>query len=103
MPIDPDFETKLKVTSEHNGHKVYDYQSETHLGIHGTVAAVDFDLCNADGVCIDVCPTNVFEFVDTPGHPKGDKKTDPIREADCVLCKACEVQCPEQAIAIKVD
>jgi len=101
MPIDPDFQKKLKPSGDHNGHKVWgETAPPTKLGIHGTKVAVDWDLCNGDKICIDVCPTNVFELLDTPGHPTSEKKSDPIREGDCIFCRACEVQCPAQAILI---
>ncbi len=101
LPIDADYQKKLQAKSEHNGHKVWgDPAPPAKLAIHGTHVAVDFDACNGDGVCIDVCPVNVFEFVESPGHPTSEKKSDPIREPDCIFCRACEVQCPTQAILI---
>ena len=35
----------------------------------GYNVCVDFDICIADGACIDACPVNVYEWLDTPGHP----------------------------------
>ena len=89
----------------------------TDLGIHGTEVGVDWDCCIADGSCLDVCPTQVYEWALNPGqigtgkdHPieKGsaewDKyrtdKTDMVREQDCIFCMACETVCPVQAIKI---
>ena len=37
-------------------------------GIHGTAVAVDFEACIADGVCMDVCPVFVFEWLLNPGQ-----------------------------------
>ena len=128
-PIDPDFLKKpdlFPITSEHNGHEVRAEGKErldgdgkpypTKLGIHGKIAAVDFEACIADGVCMDVCPTNVFDWILQPGtsgtgndkYPlEGEElkkyqtdKSEPAREADCIFCMACEVQCPTQAIKI---
>ena len=77
--------------------------------------AVDFDICIADGICISVCPVNVFDKMDFPAEQeKIDKqipndsgktlldrwKADPMRERDCIFCRACEIQCPVQAIKI---
>jgi len=110
--IDPEFYKNLPETGEHEGHKIYgETNPPEKLGIHGYIAAVDFDICIADGVCIDVCPTAVFEWLDTPGtnphaiHPDlppliAERKADPIRENDCIFCMACEIQCPVQAIKI---
>jgi NAD-dependent dihydropyrimidine dehydrogenase PreA subunit len=101
-PIDPNFtKNRPKMPHKHNDHEVWGpVEGPTKLGIHGTAVAVDFDLCVADGACIDACPVNVFEWVDTPGHPKAEKKADPAREKDCIFCTACESVCPELAIKI---
>ena len=113
MPaIDPDFATNRQAVEDHEGHAVFGpIEAPETLGIHGKVVAVDFDICIADGVCIDVCPTNVFDWFDTPGtnphksYPDlppliAERKADPMREVDCIFCMACEVQCPVQAIKI---
>lgn len=113
MPqIDPEFSKHRQQVDTHQEHVVFGpVEPPEVLGIHGTAVAVDFDICIADGVCIDVCPTNVFEWLETPGtnphksYPDlppllGERKADPIREKDCIFCMACEVQCPVQAIKI---
>ncbi len=101
MPIDPMFSQNLRRDGEHNGHTVWgDVSVPEKLGIHGTNVAVDQDLCNGDGVCVAVCPVNVFEMIETPGHPLSEKKSDPARESNCVFCMACEIQCPTQSIRI---
>ncbi|MEM0286988.1 MAG: ferredoxin family protein [Nitrososphaerota archaeon] len=129
-PIDPAFlqkEDEFPVTGEHYGHKVraegkvrMDGDGKpypTALGIHGTSVAVDWEACAADGVCMDVCPVNVFEWFLNPGQagtgkdkvlqPGTDEynkyrcdKSDPIREQDCIFCMACETSCPTGAIKI---
>ena len=101
MPIDPDFMNKLQKHGDHNEHTVWgEVKPPKQLWIHGTDVAVDHDLCDGDGVCVDVCPVNVFEMIDTPGHPLSEKKSDPIRESKCIFCLACEVQCPTEAIKV---
>ena len=70
------------------------------LGIHGTGVAVDWDICTGCGVCLEVCPLQVYEWVETSGHPTSEKKAFPAREPDCVQCYKCETQCPTQAIRI---
>ena len=101
-PIDPDFMKKRqKEGAQHAGHDVWGpVEGAAKLGIHGTAVAVDFDLCVADGACPDACPVNVFEWLDTPGHPASAKKADPTREKDCIFCTACESVCPVLAIKI---
>ena len=70
------------------------------LGIWGSVVGVDFDICIADGACVDACPVDVFDWIDTPNHPASDKKAIGAREPDCIVCRACEEVCPVDAILI---
>ena len=70
------------------------------LGVWGEYVSVDFDICVADGACIDACPVNVYEWFDTPGHASSEKKPLMAREPDCIFCLACEGVCPPQAIKI---
>jgi len=70
------------------------------LGVWGEYVSVDFDICVADGACIDACPVNVYEWFDTPNHPASEKKPLMAREPDCIFCLACEGVCPPQAIKI---
>ena len=93
------------------------------LGVSGTMVAVDWDSCVADGACIEACPVQVFQWYrtekdipakdvvgqtfDGSGSTEKDQRTDytdkadPIREHDCIWCMACVSVCPPQAI--KVD
>ncbi|MEM4634772.1 MAG: ferredoxin family protein [Candidatus Nitrosocaldus sp.] len=99
--IDPNFTKNRQVAGEHAGHAVWGPVNPPQLlGIHGTYVAVDFDICVADGACIEACPVNVYEWFETPGHPASEKKADPAREADCIFCLACETVCPPMAIKI---
>ena len=70
------------------------------LGIWGSVVAVDFDICVADGACIEACPVDVYDWLDTPNHPASDKKALMVREPDCIVCRACEEVCPVVAVLI---
>jgi NAD-dependent dihydropyrimidine dehydrogenase PreA subunit len=129
-PIDPNFQqnaAEYPITGEHNGHKVraqgvqrMDAEGKpypTALGLHGTAVAVDYENCTADGVCMDVCPVFVFEWLLNPGQAGTGKdkvleagseeynqyrsdKSDPVREPDCIFCMACETSCPTQCIKI---
>ena len=128
--IDPKFLKKREeypVTGKHASHAVraagkprIDGEGKpypTANGVHGTAVAVDFEACIADGVCMDVCPVFVFEWLLNPGQsktgrekvvekgtPEWDKyrtdKSDPVREADCIFCMSCETSCPTQCIKI---
>jgi NAD-dependent dihydropyrimidine dehydrogenase PreA subunit len=100
-PIDPDFKSKRQVTGTYQGIKVWGpVDPPGQVGIWGTEVTVDFDICIADGACIEACPVNVFEWLDTPGHPASEKKPFMIREKDCIFCMACENVCPPQCVKI---
>jgi NAD-dependent dihydropyrimidine dehydrogenase PreA subunit len=100
-PIDPDFKSKRQVVGTFKGIKVWGpIDPPGQLGIWGTQVTVDYDICIADGACIEACPVNVYEWLDTPGHPASEKKTFMAREKDCIFCMACENVCPPQCIKI---
>jgi NAD-dependent dihydropyrimidine dehydrogenase PreA subunit len=100
-PIDPDFKSKRTVVGTYQGIKVWSpVDPPGRLGIWGSEVTVDFDICIADGACIEACPVNVFEWLETPGHPASDRKPFMIREKDCIFCMACENVCPPQCVKI---
>lgn len=106
-PIDVEFKSHMPPTapyivpSNKNAIKIWGKgASNGRLGVWGEVVSVDFDICVADGACIDACPVNVYEWFDTPGHVSSEKKPLMAREPDCIFCLACENVCPPQAIKI---
>jgi NAD-dependent dihydropyrimidine dehydrogenase PreA subunit len=149
MPIDPDFPRNNQVIGKHmhsdgeHYHFVwgpgklqeaaeneevksaYSTRGEeiAPLGVHGTMVAVDWDSCVADGACIEACPVQVFQWYRTEQDVPATEvvnatsagtgstvkeerkdytdKADPIREHDCIWCMACVSVCPPQAV--KVD
>ena len=94
------------------------------LGIDGTMVANDWDVCVADGACIEACPVQVFQWyrtdkdisgidavndkTDWPGAGSTEKeerldysdKASVIREHDCIYCMACVSVCPPQAVLV---
>src|ERR1044072_4692226 len=88
MPIDPDFPRNNQVIGNHMhsdgehyhfvwgpGKKAEAAENEevksayaargeeiVPLGVHGTMVAVDWDSCVADGSCIEACPVQVFQW-----------------------------------------
>ena len=101
MAIDPNFEDERDLLDDHEGHDVWGPVEEPEtLGIHGTHVAVDFDLCIADGACLEDCPVDVFEWTETPDHPESELKADPAMEEQCIDCMLCVDVCPVDAIDV---
>jgi len=57
---------------------------------------VDLKKCDGNGTCVDVCPVDVFELQELEGKTKAVV----VDNDACIVCRACEVQCPEQAITV---
>ncbi len=104
MAIDPDFETSYEPAASHEGHRIWtpdgEKPTDERQGIHGTHVAVDFDICIADGACLEDCPVDVFEWVETPDHPASERKADPVDEDQCIDCMLCVDVCPVDAIDV---
>jgi NAD-dependent dihydropyrimidine dehydrogenase PreA subunit len=60
---------------------------------------VDYEKCTGDSICIDVCPVAVFELQELQEYP-GEKKSVVVDNDACIVCRACEVQGPTQAIVV---
>jgi NAD-dependent dihydropyrimidine dehydrogenase PreA subunit len=100
-PIDTSFKSKRQKAGKFKGISVWGpVDPPGQLGIWGDSVSVDFDICIGDGACIEACPVNVYEWLETPGHPGSEKKPFMAREKDCIFCLACENVCPPQAIKI---
>ena len=106
-PIDVEYKDKMDLTAPFktktgNDLKTWgrDGTDNKVMGVWGEFVSVDFDICIADGACIDACPVNVFEFADFPGNVASTKKPLQINEPDCIFCIACENVCPPIAIKI---
>jgi NAD-dependent dihydropyrimidine dehydrogenase PreA subunit len=62
------------------------------MGLEMVKIVVDNAKCTGCGTCVDTCPVAVYEVK--------DKKSVPVKTDECLVCRACEVQCPEAAIQV---
>jgi len=101
LPIDPKFQKKRKKARKEKGITIWGpVDPPQKLGIRGTYVAVDWDICEGCGTCLEVCPQQVYDWTVTHDHPTSEKKPLPARELTCVQCYKCETECPVQAIRI---
>ena len=101
LPIDPNFQKNRKKVGKEEGIAIWGpVDTPEKLGIRGTYVAVDWDICTGCGTCLEVCPLQLYNWVETSNHPISEKKAFPARELECVQCYACETQCPVEAIRI---
>lgn len=49
--------------------------------------------CNNCGVCVDVCPVDVFKM--------RNKKVVTVKPKECIYCEVCKKECPQNAIKFK--
>ena len=54
---------------------------------------IDLDKCTGCGVCVSVCPLSVYVM--------DSGKTKPVKANECVVCRACENMCPEEAVTVE--
>ncbi len=57
------------------------------------IEVISAERCTACNICVNACPTNVFEAV--PGGPPRIARQD-----DCQTCFMCELYCPEDALYV---
>ena len=51
---------------------------------------IDLDLCQGAGDCVEVCPTEVYELIES--------KVNAENIIECIDCMACDGICPYEAI-----
>lgn len=56
--------------------------------------SVDAGRCLGCAICVEVCPTGVYEL----HQDDGQRKARIVYAERCELCTACVKQCPEEAI-----
>lgn len=98
MPIDKYFKTTWIKVGEHESHPVRKSSKDPSKEIHGEIVGVDFSLCFGCEKCITICPAQVF----VPMLFKGNRHVvDPVNDANCIRCLACELVCPIEAICVE--
>jgi|TARA_Y100000310_G_C20634086_1_gene790260 2-oxoglutarate ferredoxin oxidoreductase subunit delta len=53
---------------------------------------IDYSKCTKCKTCISVCPVAVFEE---------KERVEIAKPEDCLGCKACEAQCPEECLKVE--
>jgi len=105
-PIDVEYKSKMGASAPHvvggNTIKTWGRVGTDNgiMGVWGEFVSIDFDICIADGACIDACPVDVYHWFDSPGNPSSERKPLMDKEPDCIFCLACEGVCPPQAVKI---
>jgi len=56
------------------------------------IEVIDSESCTSCNICVNVCPTNVFDQTD--GLPVI------ARQDDCQTCFLCELYCPDDALFV---
>ncbi|MBD3159471.1 MAG: 4Fe-4S dicluster domain-containing protein [Candidatus Lokiarchaeota archaeon] len=97
MTIDSDYRETWRVIDRRYTCDVWQHPEEDGV-IYGTRVGIHRDSCTFCMKCIDVCPTNVFEY---QSDSNGFRVVVPTREDDCIDCLACEMVCPTDAISIE--
>ena len=57
------------------------------------VVKIDRKKCTDCGICVDICPVGVFGFENGKVVVKDSSK--------CILCRTCQIHCPEDAIYVE--
>ena len=61
--------------------------------------AINGELCKGCNICIEFCPTDVFDNSDRLNR-KGYYVPLVAKEEECTGCRVCDLMCPEFAIVV---
>lgn len=53
---------------------------------------IDDGKCTGCGTCVEICPVEVLEIQ--------NEKSVTVNVEECLVCRACEAQCPEGAMQV---
>lgn len=62
--------------------------------------SIDRDQCTGCGICIRFCPKDVLEMSEDL-NKYGNYFTEAARPEDCIVCRRCELYCPDFAISVE--
>jgi 2-oxoglutarate ferredoxin oxidoreductase subunit delta len=63
---------------------------------------IDKEICKGCGLCIHFCPKGVFELSEKR-NKKGHNFSEAVHPEKCILCKNCEINCPDLAIYVSEE
>ncbi len=63
---------------------------------------IDRELCTGCGICIRFCPKDVLGESETLNQ-YGNFYADVKKLEECILCRRCELYCPDFAISVEVE
>ena len=61
---------------------------------------IDEELCKGCNICVELCPTNVFELTEQI-NSKGYYVPYAKLIDNCTGCKICDLICPEMAVVLE--
>lgn len=61
---------------------------------------IDPDLCTGCGICIRFCPKDVLAMSEKLNR-YDNRLTEVVRLDDCIICRRCELYCPDFAISVE--
>jgi len=63
---------------------------------------IDKEVCKGCGLCLYFCPKGIFE-ISRQRNKKGYNFVEAKYPEKCILCKNCEINCPDLAIYVEGD
>lgn len=68
-------------------------------GLMDLKVRIDYERCEGEGLCVDLCPVGTLK-IKTISEQLTKTTTIVADDKSCILCRICEVNCPNQAIKI---
>lgn len=63
------------------------------------VVNIEEKFCKGCNLCVYFCPTDVLELSEERNE-KGYNLAQVANPKDCIMCKQCEINCPDLAISV---